>query len=55
VSALANFGLCDVRGSPCRDFVVLGEDIVRHEDLNCLFEVYRVSTSIMVMAVERTI
>ena len=43
VTSLANYGLCDVRTSPCRDLVVLGDQLVNHNDLKCVFEVYKVN------------
>jgi len=42
VSALANFGLCDVRTRPCRDLVVTGDGVAAHESLNCVFHVYKI-------------
>lgn len=42
ISALANFGLCDVRKAPCRDLVVLADGIVDHESLTCNFEIYKI-------------
>lgn len=42
VSALANFGLCDVRTSPCRELVVLGDGLADHPGLGCVFEIYKI-------------
>ena len=42
VVALAGKGLCDVRASPCRDLVILGDGFVSHESFQCSFEVYQV-------------
>jgi hypothetical protein len=51
VFALANRGLCDVRARPCRDLVVLGEGLVRHESLTCVFEIYKVRSIILTFKV----
>ena len=42
VIALAGKGLCDVRASPCRELVILGDGFVSHESFKCSFEVYQV-------------
>ena len=42
VIALASKGLCDVRASPCRDLVILGDGFVSHDSFKCSFEVYQV-------------
>ena len=42
VSALADFGLCDVRTRPCRDLIVIGDGFVEHEALNCEFQLYKI-------------
>ena len=42
--ALAGKGLCDVRASPCRELVILGDGFVSHESFQCSFEVYQVGS-----------
>lgn len=46
VTALDNLGLCDVRTKPCRDVVVIAEQLATKsgDELKCVIEIYKVPT-----------
>ena len=46
VTALDNLGLCDVRTKPCRDVIVVAEQLATkaaEDELKCIIEIYKVS------------
>ena len=45
VTALDNLGLCDVRTKPCRDVIVIAEQLATQsaDELKCIIEIYKVS------------
>jgi hypothetical protein len=45
VTALDNLGLCDVRTKPCRDVIVIAEQLATKsggDELKCIIEIYQV-------------
>ena len=46
VTALHNLGLCDVRAKPCRDVIVIAEQLATkaagNDELKCIIEIYKV-------------
>ena len=45
VTALDNLGLCDVRTKPCRDVIVVAEQLATksaEDELKCIIEIYKV-------------
>ena len=48
MTALDNSGLCDVRTKPCRDVIVVAEQLATkaaEDELKCIIEIYKVSPS----------
>ena len=47
VTALDNLGLCDVRTKPCRDVIVIAEQLATQssDELKCIIEIYKVCPS----------
>ena len=46
MTALDNLGLCDVRTKPCRDVIVVAEQLATkaaEDELKCIIEIYKVS------------
>ena len=50
VTALDNLGLCDVRTKPCRDVIVIAEQLATQssDELKCIIEIYKVNMSLTV-------
>ena len=50
VTALDNLGLCDVRTKPCRDVIVVAEQLATkaaEDELKCIIEIYKVSLRLL--------
>ena len=46
MTALDNLGLCDVRTKPCRDVIVVAEQLATksaEDELKCIIEIYKVN------------
>ena len=42
MTSLDNLGLCDVRTKPCRDVIVVAEQLATADELKCVIEIYKV-------------